>query len=191
MPTRPLTKRQVREALEAWFAGLEVVADRRGMRIVVTAEDIRNGIPGNPCKCALALAWRRSCGTPLVLVLGLYAYVQLVDEDGITRVHMFALSERMKKAIKQFDRVHEMPTLAFDFMPPHEFEEAKREAKKAAAEKQNVRDTKKPKRKSVPEDLRTRDQPVAVNSARNNVFLRGPGAVQEWVTQNPTQVTNA
>lgn len=79
----------------------------------VTDEDVKCGVPLNPCECVIAQAFRRATGSPDVLIGTTAAYV--VMKKGDTRIAFrFAVPPGTRRTIKTFDETSEFPDGALE-----------------------------------------------------------------------------
>lgn len=85
----------------------------------VTEEDVRCGVPLNPCECVIAQAFRRATGSPDVLIGTTAAYV--VMKKGDTQIAFrFAVPAATRRTIKTFDATKEFPAGALELKTqPH------------------------------------------------------------------------
>lgn len=68
------------------------------------AEDIKNGVPGDPTQCMYCLAAKRMYGCDLVWVTRTRAYIELRGRGGRLELQRFTLKNPARMQIKDFDR---------------------------------------------------------------------------------------
>jgi hypothetical protein len=106
--------------------------------IVVTAEDIAEGVPADPRNCALAIASRRTWGEGgrVYFNRGI-AYVTFTDRQSRPHAERFVLPKATREMIRRFDRGDEIEPGAYELRAPapsatvaacHERAKAQREA---------------------------------------------------------------
>lgn len=67
------------------------------------ANDIKQGVRGDPTKCMYALACKRMFESELVWINRGVAYVELTGKGGKPELHRFILKESAKENVKNFD----------------------------------------------------------------------------------------
>jgi len=85
----------------------------------VTEEDVRCGVPGDPCECVIAKAFRRATGSPDVLIGVQAAYVVMKKGDEYIALR-FAVPTATRRAIITFDASGVFPEGALELrkQPP-------------------------------------------------------------------------
>jgi hypothetical protein len=68
------------------------------------AEDIKNGVPGDPTQCMYCLAAKRMYGCDLVWVTRTRAYIELRGPKGRLELRRFVLKNPAQMQIENFDR---------------------------------------------------------------------------------------
>ena len=83
-----------------------------------TADDIKNGIPGDHTNCMYCLACRRQFNSDLVWVTRGLAYVELKGKGGKSELHRFILSDPARMNVKDFDNGKDITSEAVIFAAP-------------------------------------------------------------------------
>ena len=91
------------QALERFWHGLPVLDAETPLLIVVSEEDVREAVAGDPAACALAKAACRLYGSSVVLFFRSVAYVDLPNSSGKREVRRYALSHEARLAIAELD----------------------------------------------------------------------------------------
>jgi hypothetical protein len=114
----PLTGIHARKAVQRLFRGLPVVDATRELKIHATDQDIKTAKRKDPSNCVFANACRRQLGSHSVAFFRHYAYVELRDSNGNSRIERFALPKRTRDSVMVFDRAGVADTGGFVLKPP-------------------------------------------------------------------------
>ena len=82
------------------------------MKISVTREDIRNGKPGRPTECMVALALQRELGISYASVG--YREAKILVDGQYTKIY---LPKRVEKKIRFWDGFHFVFPFSFELLP--------------------------------------------------------------------------
>jgi hypothetical protein len=82
------------------------------MRISVTREDIKNGKPGRPTECMVALALKRELGVSYASVG--YREAKILIDGQYTKLY---LPKRVEKKIRFWDGFHFVFPFSFELLP--------------------------------------------------------------------------
>lgn len=114
-----MKRNEVNVRIKVEFGGLEVVDAREPLRIQPMECDVHGATVKDPTNCVFARAARRQYGALKVLFWKSTAYVDLVSEDGVRRVHRYLVSAPMYELLAAFDRGEPIePGRAFILRPP-------------------------------------------------------------------------
>jgi hypothetical protein len=91
------------EAIDRYWHGLPVLDADTPLLIVVSEEDLKEALAGDPRKCALANAACRLYGSSLVLFFRSIAYIDLPNSKGEREVRRFHIGEDARAAIADRD----------------------------------------------------------------------------------------
>jgi hypothetical protein len=91
------------KALRKHFGDLPIKEAKANVYVRPNADDIKNGIPGDPERCALSLCVRRAYGAKMVLFLGSFAFIDLVDEKNRQAIWRLRQTTAGKNWVRQFD----------------------------------------------------------------------------------------
>lgn len=99
-----MKRNDINVRIKVEFGGLEVVDAREPLRIQPMECDVHGATVKDPTNCVFARAARRQYGALKVLFWKSTAYVDLVSEDGVRRVHRYLVSAPMYELLAAFDR---------------------------------------------------------------------------------------
>jgi hypothetical protein len=83
----------------------------------VTADDVSCAVEGDPCRCAIAQAFKRAAGSPDTLIGRTIAYVVL-RIDGEDKAMRFRVPAKTRRAIDSFDETGDMDPDTLVLTPP-------------------------------------------------------------------------
>lgn len=86
------------------FGNTPVVDGDDPLRLHPKEEDALGAVCKSPTECVLARCARRMYGSTAVVFLKTSCYVDMLDEDGIRRVHRWPVPARVRKQLERFDR---------------------------------------------------------------------------------------
>lgn len=104
--------------IRRWFGDLEVIEAKADLIIQPADIDIKNAVPNDPRNCILSRCGQRMYGSTLILFLGTLAYIDLLCEDGVRRVHRFTYSRAIRNFIDDFDAGKPLPPKGFTLKAP-------------------------------------------------------------------------
>lgn len=99
-------------------ADLPVVEGKRIIHIQVSPSDVKNAVPGDGDKCALALACKRIYGSRVAYFFRTVAYLELLDGKGKRQLQRFNISENGREFVKKIDAEKKVNPAGFDLLPP-------------------------------------------------------------------------
>lgn len=99
-----MKRNDINVRIKVEFGGLEVVDAKEPLRIQPMECDVQGATVKDPTNCVFARAARRQYGALKVLFWKSTAYVDLVSEDGVRRVHRYLVSRPMYELLAAFDR---------------------------------------------------------------------------------------
>ena len=110
---RTMTRAERSAALAALVREHEERRRAAPIRIEVTADDIREGRRGEPCRCAIAIAAERTLGYPVSVGLTKIERKGTWEAAGL-------LPDEVSAWIDRFDRGHKVEPMAFELIPLEE-----------------------------------------------------------------------
>lgn len=110
---------QVRDAeLKRCFGDMEVVEASETLHIQPQRCDIESAAQDDPANCAFSRACQRMYDSSVVLFFSTVAYVDLLDEHGVRKVHRFRIDKPAQEFIKAFDAGEDVGPGGFRLSPP-------------------------------------------------------------------------
>ena len=119
-PKRPGFKStQIRDAeLKRCFGDMEVAEATEALHIQPQRCDIKNAKRDDPANCAFSRACQRMYDSSVVLFFRTVAYVDLLDEHGVRKVHRFRIEPPAQEFIRAFDAGEDVGPGGFRLSPP-------------------------------------------------------------------------
>jgi hypothetical protein len=94
----------IQARLEKVFGkGLEYVEAKIVLRLQPIASDAKGAVKYDPCNCVFARCATRMYQSTAAVFWKTSAYIDLIDEDGVRRVHRFRVSRKVYEEIVAFD----------------------------------------------------------------------------------------
>lgn len=106
------------QTVHKYFEGMEVIEATANLYIQPLQEDIDSGVPEDPRNCLFSRACQRMYNSRTVLFYGTIAYVDLMCEDGIRRVHRFQIGFQAQRYLRTFDDRRELSLKGFYLRAP-------------------------------------------------------------------------
>lgn len=163
-------------AIKRWFGDLEVVEAKRDLHLQPASEDIECAEKGNPSECVFSKACQRMYGSRVVLFFGTVAYIDLLDDDGVHRVHRFLLNRNAMAVISAVDSGKEVTPAGFTLHAPSQSQTIDGKSRRSRQRNAAIRDGKRPRLL----EGRKEGGPRKIHSPKNlrvSFFRNGSGRV--------------
>ena len=131
------------QMIKRLWGDVDVVDADHELRVTILPEDQKKATRKDPTCCVFAQACKRTFGATRVLFLLRYAYVELPNDDGASRVERFAMPPKMRALVEDFDKGRTvLPKGGFVLKPPAPSQRldalAKRSSQRHAAAKKRL-----------------------------------------------------